>query len=74
MVEIVLCCRLQFGDGTIAIVLFGWHYSDGNSRFAFGMVEILAHCCKCRFQFGDATIVMELCGWCYWDENSRLAW
>jgi hypothetical protein len=39
MVEIVivLCCRLQFGDGTIAIVLFGWHYSDGDSRFAFGM-------------------------------------
>jgi hypothetical protein len=41
MVEIVICCRLQFGDGTIAIVLvFGWTYSDGNSRFAIGMVEI----------------------------------
>jgi hypothetical protein len=43
--RIALCCRLQFGDGTIAIVLFGWYYSDGNSRFAIGMMEI-AHCCR----------------------------
>jgi hypothetical protein len=44
MVEIVLCCRLQFGDATIAIVLFGQYYSDGNSRFAIGMVVTASQC------------------------------
>ena len=57
MVEIVLCCRLQFGDATKAIVLFGQYYSDGNSRFAIGMVEI-AHCCRLQFANGTRAIVL----------------
>jgi hypothetical protein len=69
MVEIVLCCRLQFGDGTIAIVLFGWYYSDGNSRFAIGMVEI-AHCCRLQLMmvqeqlyYVDGAIGMKIVDW-----------
>jgi hypothetical protein len=58
MVEIVLCCRLQFGDGTIAIVLFGWYYSDGNSRFVIDMVEI-AHCCRLQLMMVPDTYIVQ---------------